>query len=203
MLMAGNCITEWANVEEALFNICWQCLGCRKEHAAIVYYRSPTIDTRMQLVSELIAAILPTKKPGEHDHPDTKWWNQIVTDFRKMQSTRSRIAHHPVIIRQADIGVGANGRTIRESWFEFYISHGEAARGRSADLKLPKLGVDDLRSHLQKVNLITENLYSFLSNGLPRHTGAFSPRAFQLARAPNPNQDPPAKPRRRRKPSPP
>ena len=23
-LMVGNCITEWANVEDQLFNICWQ-----------------------------------------------------------------------------------------------------------------------------------------------------------------------------------
>src|SRR5437016_10623279 len=107
MAMVGNCITEWANVEAALFAICWRCLGCTNVKAAIVYYRTPTIEARMTLVDELVKSILPKKgrRSGGHDHPDVSRWNNIEKEFRDLQTIRRRIAHHPVqmvrdIVRQ-------------------------------------------------------------------------------------------------------
>jgi hypothetical protein len=52
-LMAGQCISQWAFTDSILFLICQRVLGCSTEHAAIVYYRTPTLDARLTLTSDL------------------------------------------------------------------------------------------------------------------------------------------------------
>ena len=42
----GRCITMWAFVEEKLFDLCLMTLKAPKKQTAIVYYRTPTIDSR-------------------------------------------------------------------------------------------------------------------------------------------------------------
>jgi hypothetical protein len=76
LLMVGSCITEWANVENVLFNICWRSIGCAVERAAIIYYRSPSIDTRLNLTDELVRSVLPKpqRRSGGHPHADAKLW---------------------------------------------------------------------------------------------------------------------------------
>ena len=54
----GQCITQWALVEEELFQICWRVLQCALEHAAIIYYRTPNLDARLSLASELVESDL-------------------------------------------------------------------------------------------------------------------------------------------------
>src|SRR5271168_4030122 len=109
MLMVGNCITEWANVQEALFRICWRCLRSPQQQAAIVFYQTPSLEGRMRLVNELVLSLLPLKDPasgGHHDHADAKWWDQIEKDFRNLQPVRNRMAHHPVAVRFGTKRVG-------------------------------------------------------------------------------------------------
>ena len=48
----GKCITAWAQVEEHLFEICVHSLGATRHRVAIVYYRTPTLDARLQLTNE-------------------------------------------------------------------------------------------------------------------------------------------------------
>jgi hypothetical protein len=44
----GQCIKKWADVEGTLFELCVRCLKTsRRQAAAIVYYKSPTIDSRL------------------------------------------------------------------------------------------------------------------------------------------------------------
>jgi hypothetical protein len=207
MAMIGNCITEWANVDEALFAICWRCLGCTKEKAAIVYYRSPTIDARMTLIDELVKSSLPKTDPPSrthvHDHADVKRWDSIEGQFRRLQGTRRRIAHQPVIMTLGSFRDDYNNPAISDPSFAIYMSQSEAARGRSADLNTRPLTINDLHLHLQKLNLITEELYQMLRNVLPRHMPAFPwppPEPIRI-RIPIPRS--PIKPPRRRKSSPP
>lgn len=61
LMWIGTCITAWAKVEEQLFGICEHCLGARTDRAAIVYYRTPTIDSRVLLVDELVRTVLPKR----------------------------------------------------------------------------------------------------------------------------------------------
>jgi|SRR5215472_7952505 len=96
ILTLGNCITEWSNVEHWLFNICLRCLGCHPVKAAIVYYRTPSIDARLSLADELVQATLPRpdRKSGG-PHPDLKTWREIETEFRGLLPIRNQLAHPP------------------------------------------------------------------------------------------------------------
>ena len=58
----GYCITPWADVEEHLFEICGKALACAKERAAIIYYKTPTVDARLSLTDELARSVLPKPK---------------------------------------------------------------------------------------------------------------------------------------------
>jgi hypothetical protein len=61
----GHCISAWAKVEERLFKICWHSLRAPKTQAAIVYFRTPSLDARLSLVDELVKSALP--KPERRD----------------------------------------------------------------------------------------------------------------------------------------
>lgn len=58
----GMCITAWANVNQQLFNICFDILGSTKDRVSIVFYSSPTIATRLRLVDELVLSVLPKRE---------------------------------------------------------------------------------------------------------------------------------------------
>jgi hypothetical protein len=196
--MIGNCITEWSHVEEALFNICWRCLECSKARAAIVYYRTPTIDSRMSLADELVKSVLPKRqrKSGGHDDPDVQQWKAIEKDFRDQQFVRSRIAHQPVAWQRRAFRAGDTvGMPLIESWFEIYVSENESLRGRSEDWK--PLRIDDLRQHLMNLNRVTGRLRQFLDRVLPKHFAASSPPVPPPIPSPNPKPDTPPKRRRR------
>jgi hypothetical protein len=96
----GHSITAWANVETWFFQLCWRSIGsseASKERAAIVYFRTPTLDARIKLVDELVKTILPRpqRRKGGHAYPDVQQWNKLKKKLEKNLSTRNRIAHHP------------------------------------------------------------------------------------------------------------
>jgi hypothetical protein len=170
MMMVGSCITEWAAIEGALFAICWRCLACTKEKAAIVYYCSPSIEARMNLVDELVRSTLPKKEraSGGHDHPHVTLWRRIKKKFADLKGFRTRIAHQPVTMfnymaRQDDGSVVVGG----DPWFEIYMSENEAARGKRLELK--PITINELHRHLQMVNQLTTDLHQFLRNTLPSY----------------------------------
>jgi hypothetical protein len=143
-LWVGRCITAWAKVEEHLFDICQKSLNTSTEKAAIVYYRTPTLDTRINLVDELVRSSLPKRdrKSGGHDHPDVQEWDDIRKAIGALLHTRRRIAHHPVADRSIE---GQLGLLSDMSWIELYMSDAERLRGRDGDLK--PLPVDNLSAH--------------------------------------------------------
>jgi hypothetical protein len=153
-MYVGFCITAWANVEEHLFRICARVLNTAEERAAIVYYRTPTLDTRLQLTDELVRTVLPkrTRKSGGHDHPDVIAWNDLKNDIKNELSTRSRIAHNPVSDRRflpPPKEGELRGLLHLYSWLEIYVSDAEKLRGRHDDIQ--PLRVDDLSSHCTTV----------------------------------------------------
>jgi hypothetical protein len=197
-MMIGYCIAEWAKVEDELFRIFHAALQCPKEQAAIVYYRTPTIRSRLTLTDDAVSAILPRHKSGSHPHDDLKFWDRVVTKkICSLLETRNRIAHHPVEIRQATISHIATATTpagsivanepdppvtseagdvatfigtVAESWFEIYESQNEQLRGKSAP-KSPLL-IDDLRAHLSLTRGASDVLYRFYYERLIHHVSA-------------------------------
>ena len=139
--LIGKCIKEWAHVENELFEICVLALKVPRKQAAIIYYKSPSIDARLNLADELLPASLPPpqrpKKDGGHDPPLVSRWKKISGDIRELLPIRNLLAHAPV--RQvtstrprpslAQKGAPA-GVTFLPTWLEVAMSANEELRGR-------------------------------------------------------------------------
>jgi hypothetical protein len=97
LMHPGYCISTWAEVEQKLFEICWKALQSPREQAAIVYYRTPTLDARLTLTDELLRHVLPKRERpnGGHDHPDVMAWDALDKEITELLPTRNRLAHHP------------------------------------------------------------------------------------------------------------
>lgn len=164
--MIGQCITQWALIQEELFLLCFRVLESTIEHAAIVYYRTPSIEARLSLTGDLIEAVLPKRaRPSERLHEDAKQWRDIDKEFRKLLAIRNQIAHHPVwaTYRMFD------GNRIDISGFEIYESQHERYRGKTP--KLP-VQIKDLRSHLNATNKLVFQLVQFRET-IVEHVRAF------------------------------
>jgi hypothetical protein len=173
----GQCITAWAKVEEHLFEIVLTSLGASRQRTAIIYYRTPTIDTRLQLVDELIRTVLPqrTRKDGGHDHPDVIIWDKLRKEIGEHFPTRNRIAHHPVAEKKL-INITIPGATpmpaaasdlLTFSWYESYVSDAERLRGKHEDAK--PLGVPDLANHRVAIEGLITKLELFRTHVLVQH----------------------------------
>jgi hypothetical protein len=172
-LMIGECITQWASVEEELFQICRTCLGCSLERAAIVYYRTPTIASRLDLINELLTTVLPQRKPRSAEHiipdPDTKLWNQISKDLGDLLKTRNRLAHHPVTVRPSLLNkrCGRAASSATRIVICGLCQPTERTRKKSSDLK--PLLLNDLKKHLASASIIHSRLHRFFYEELQRH----------------------------------
>ena len=166
----GFCITAWAKVEEELFDVCQKCLGTPRTQAAIVYYRTPTLNGRLELVDELVLAALPQRerKSGGHDSAEVKAWRTIKADLADLLKTRSRIAHHPVSVRFRTKGsLGTPAMPELQTSFEIYMSGREQARPRSGGSK--PLTVTHLVHHCLHLQKMVERLKTFASTTLRAH----------------------------------
>lgn len=168
----GYCITEWASVEDQLFRICLGVLKAPETQAAIVFFRTPTMETRLQLIQELLEAIIPApeRKNGGHPHADMDKWKIISKTFADLVPIRNRLAHDQV--RRTDIylaeeGEDVSGREPIGSWFEIGQSPHKELRPR-IDRK-DDLLVGDLRAHRNLVRGLVDSLSSFYETVLPSH----------------------------------
>jgi hypothetical protein len=209
MSMRGNCITQWAHVEEELLEICLASLGCTRERAAIVYYKTPSIEARLTLVDELVTTVLPkrVRRSGGHYHPDLKSWKIVRDSVRDNLPTRNRLAHHPVGPRSATHGgFGAMEAVARglpspalstSTWFEVHVSQSERLRERSAELS--PLRIVDLWNHLVSTNRANGALHRFQYEILRKHIGASVPPESPQYPSTSPTTGPSTALQRRRK----
>jgi hypothetical protein len=162
--LVGKCIKEWANVEEKLFELCVFALAAPRKQSAIVYYKSPTIISRLNLVDELLRAILPprTRKNGGHDHPHVVTWNEVCSAIKDALGERNLLAHAPVreveAVQTMVPLTGADPFKTLASWLEIIASEGE--RLKSVSEKKP-IRTKDLHAHLTAVELLTKRISVF------------------------------------------
>jgi hypothetical protein len=173
-MMMGYCIAEWASVDDELFRIFRSCVGPYNQ-CAIIYYRMPGLNARLNCTDELVQSVLPEQVPksGGHPHPHVTRWKEIKNRFSNLLSIRRRIAHHPITIRMS-AGRRINLRSankdamrkypaIPDSWFEIYVSQQEALRGGK---DIPSLNVDDLQKHLFETVKLRDDLRRFFYEAL-------------------------------------
>jgi hypothetical protein len=186
-MYVGYCITAWANVEEELFDICADVLGCKLERAAIVYYRLPSLSVRLGLVDELVTSGLPerSRKNGGHDHPDLRTWIALKDEITELTRTRSRIAHHPVnhdvtfmhretgepITKERPVPIE---EVYVERSYSISISRYERLRGKEKDRPLKPLTADDLSVHCMALQRLAAKIKIFRAAKLARHLSEVS-----------------------------
>jgi hypothetical protein len=93
----GKAITDWAHLEDELFGIVAAILKSDIRCASIVFYRTPSIEARLTLASDLWESRFPKLKPGDHPHPSIKEWKKLEADIRSALPVRNRLAHHPAV----------------------------------------------------------------------------------------------------------
>jgi hypothetical protein len=164
--LIGKCIKEWAHVENELFEICVLALKAPRRQAAIIYYRSPSIDTRLRLANELLQASLPPperpKEDGGHDHSLLIQWKKINGDISDLLPTRNQLAHAPVRQVTSDaqlpLAQGARVVTFLPTWLEVATSANEELRGGA---KKEPVREDKLPDQLKKIEDISVGLSAF------------------------------------------
>jgi hypothetical protein len=165
--LVGRCIKAWARVESGLFEICAFVLKAPREQAAVIYYRTPSIDTRLELTHELVRFVMPQRerKEGGHDAPIVSKWNELRSAIKEMLPARNALAHHPVR-QQQPITVGISLRdkerpprvVVGAPWLELAMSAEEELRQRG---KKEPIKHADLPGHLTSVRSLAVRLDDF------------------------------------------
>lgn len=162
MMYVGMCITEWSRVEEEVFNICRDILKVGQEYMAIIYYRTPTLASRLELADELVATIIP-KKPesGKHTDIDALAWKRVFDAVKDAFSIRNQLAHSPV----SPVMTLEDGTWLKDVAksnvryrFESYPHPQEKARARTNKTALV---LTDLQNHLALVASLHHELGMF------------------------------------------
>jgi hypothetical protein len=161
--LVGKSIKEWANVEEKLFELCVFALTAPRKQSAIVYHKSSTLSSRLNLVDELLHAILPPRrKNGGHDHPHVVAWNKVCSAIRDALEERNLLAHAPVreveAVQTMVPLTGADPFKTLASWLEIIASKGE--RLKSVSERKP-IRTKDLHAHLTAVELLSKRISVF------------------------------------------
>jgi hypothetical protein len=146
-------------LERQLFRLCNSALGAGPECAAIIYYRTPTLDSRIDLVTELIRTKLPRRKKadGGHDHPLVTEWTTIIKDVKALLQTRNFIAHQPH--KETEHWVWTDEESGEAtSWVEIYRNFHERLRKKS---KKTAIMAYSLPSHHAQLLKVTSDLSKF------------------------------------------
>lgn len=195
----GRAVTQWALVEDCLFEICGAILGASPRHVAILYHRTPTLDARLTLVHELMRTVLPQplRKNGGHPEPVEKAWNALVNDVKDALPTRNHLVHSTSAFSlDSDLDLEAHiNLMVRDPTYRLpvtyasYSSRPELLRGRSS----PKfLVLKDVKDHTASVRALAERLYNFHRDELPVLLGSLA-RKGSRPKGPHPETRPPTK----------
>jgi hypothetical protein len=152
----GICIKEWANIEAALYNLCGIVLRkASPEQVAVIFGRTPTIDARLSLTSDLLVTVL------QAESPESAEWKQLLKELRDLLSTRNLLAHAPVEKSQGIAWIETEeGEELRTSWLSVSTSEADLLRGRA----LNSVSDEQLRHHSEAVHMSWINLLRFASN---------------------------------------
>ena len=97
-----------------MFEICDWALNTERSVAAIVFFRTPSIDARLTLVSDLLKRTLPAEKrdPKIHKHPtNLEIWTKLEKRIRSHLEFRNMLAHQPVAVNYTALFALPKGTT--------------------------------------------------------------------------------------------
>jgi hypothetical protein len=163
--------------------LCAFVLKASTQRVAIVFDRTPTLETRLQLTDELVMTVLPKRErqDGGHDAPIVIEWRAIQKEFRELMETRNHLAHWPVV-KGASVKIATNPSTLDmeitsyEDTLEMSQSLTELHRGMG---KKDRIKPTDLPGHHSRVIALKNTLNQFyykLSGELPPGRFALPPQ---------------------------
>jgi len=156
--LIGYSITRWAHAEAAVYHLCRLCLGSSERLAAIVFYRTPSLDGRLQLVSEMIPAALELDDAEAKKNPLVREWLEILKAMNDQKQVRNHLAHQPVTSRMnASISLSDPARNRVESFVSVPQSPQEALRRRASRVEVR---AEELEPHYRAVEAATGRLWS-------------------------------------------
>lgn len=159
----GICIKEWAKVEAALFEVCHLILKADIAHVAIIFYRTPTLDSRLTLADELVRTIIPARGKKGSRHKNLAAWDQLVKDIRALLPVRNLLAHSPLqYVHHTEWSESEETgeiEPIESYWLEIATSYQERLRGRPAR----SVKDEELPNHFQKILAVLVQLSLFVT----------------------------------------
>lgn len=147
----GLAITDWAKIDELLFETFSRAINTKRHLAAIIYYRTNTLGGRLTLVDEIICSMIPKRKSGEHAGATETAWKDFKVKMEDLLEVRNQLAHSPAN-PQAEFSANptdpSKPAVITDVWWASYITGAEKLRGKGAksDLK-----IDDVKDHLAEL----------------------------------------------------
>lgn len=157
----GLCISRWSYTEDILFGLTQIVLGIPKELVAIIYYRTPSLESRLALVKELVTATLPQpeRKSGAHKHALEARLEAVLKEIRDLIPARNALAHHQIKTRRAIPIYDEAGRLANEPRFlTVEASENERARGRKMH---EPIKLQDMKAHYEAVEAARFSLFKF------------------------------------------
>lgn len=140
-----------------LFDLCHIYSGSSRTVAAVIYGRTPTLEARITLISDLIETAYP-KKPGEHDHPNLVTWNKIKTESKRLIPTRNVIVHAPAAM-QAKLNLEVLPDLQVDTWVELYAAEHDKLRGKGTG----PLKMEQVKQHRADATDLAKRVSSFVN----------------------------------------
>lgn len=161
----GRCIARWGYVDNALFYICAWAMRCDEEVAAVVYYRTPSLDARISLVNDLMEArfIPGGLKSGQHPPPLLKAWRGLKQRLEEKEF-RNFIAHNHTVTLSTALNEAASRYPYFSMTDQAMFGARVAQPGHDKKRRPSKyeyIGPDELRAHYKVVCAIRNDLQAF------------------------------------------
>jgi hypothetical protein len=166
LLWVGLCITEWATIEHLLFRLTIVVLGVTPNHAATIYRKTPTLDSRITLIDELVSRVLLDSNPeksGRHKSGLSLTWHVLVRDMTGLKSFRNKLAHWTrFTIARDEIEISPTRSVL-------HLSESDLWRGKYKESDKP-IDVSDMSLHYELIEQLSTNIRRFIPEFSHRKT---------------------------------
>ncbi len=164
----GQCITIWSHIEGKLFLISNLALMSDEAIAAIVFFRTPSLDGRISLTNDLVNQRLQPEplRPGQHPPRLLKRWSKIHTKLKSNIRFRNYIAHQPDRLDIETLWAIARARGATISEFDQIYDEATVIKQHHADnarrpLEIKKVTLSDMETHVETMSSAYEALNEF------------------------------------------
>lgn len=161
----GRSIKCWSKVEQNLFDICFLTLHPHRLAAGVVYWRQPSLDVRLNLLTDLLEARLDPAMEGSKRPPPSllKQWPPLREKLRSLLSFRNFVAHHPAWFRfEVAKEDGDKGDGARWDYKEFWHTRQNLDDEARRPSKHKEVGVADMKEHVATVIALNHQLRDFV-----------------------------------------